>query len=855
MEEINESRTISVDVSKEMRTSYLNYAMSVIVSRALPDVRDGLKPVHRRILFDMFEMGLRANSSFKKCARIVGDVLGKYHPHGDASVYDALVRLAQDFSLRYPVVNPQGNFGSIDGDPAAAMRYTEAKMSRIGEEMLQDIQKETVNFGPNYDDSMQEPTVLPASFPFLLANGSSGIAVGMATNMAPHNLQEICDAISAVIDNPDITIDELMEHIKGPDFPSGGIICGMQGIKDAFTTGRGKIVVRSVYEIETSERDHDQIVFTEIPYQVNKADLVKKIDDLRKDGAIPMIAVVRDESDRKGIRIVVELKVGAEPMVVLNQLFARTALQSNFNVNNLALVQGRPQMLTLKDMLVYYIRHREEVVTRRTQYDLRKAQERAHILRGLKIGLDNIDEVIQIIKDSADNTIAAERLVARFGLDQIQAQAIIDMKLGRLSHLETSKILEELSELEQKIAYYQDLLADEVKILKLVQSEVRALPANLVPKDRRLTKIVREELGQATLEDFIKDEEVVVLISNKGFAKRIPTEEYEAHGRAGKGTRTTKLQDGDFVDHMFVASTHEYVMFVTNAGKAYYTKVFEIPEASKTAKGTSIKNILQLETTEKITSIISFKEFSEDHYLMMATREGVVKKVSLSNFVNAKVRGIRALFLDEGDELLSCDLIQEGDEVMLITKLGRGLRFRQEDVRAMGRASRGVRGIRLLGDDQVAGLLKVDNSKRILMITENGQGKQVTFDSFTVHGRGTQGQKIYRLGGKASFIVGVLSVDDDNDVVCVTLMGQTLRVHVNAISIQGRNAAGVKVVTMKFKGDSIVAIASTERDEDEEVEIPEQPAPESGEIIEDEGEDEDIPVEDDELVTEPSDND
>ncbi|NLE16869.1 MAG: DNA topoisomerase (ATP-hydrolyzing) subunit A [Spirochaetales bacterium] len=854
MEEINESRTIRVDVSKEMRTSYLNYAMSVIVSRALPDVRDGLKPVHRRILFDMFEMGLRANSSFKKCARIVGDVLGKYHPHGDASVYDALVRLAQDFSLRYPVVNPQGNFGSIDGDPAAAMRYTEAKMSRIGEEMLQDIQKETVDFGPNYDDSMQEPTVLPASFPFLLANGSSGIAVGMATNMAPHNLQEICDAVSAVIDNPDITIDELMEHIKGPDFPSGGVICGMQGIKDAFTTGRGKIVVRSVYEIETSERDHDQIVFTEIPYQVNKADLVKKIDDLRKDGAIPMIAVVRDESDRTGIRIVVELKVGAEPMVVLNQLFARTALQSNFNVNNLALVQGRPQMLTLKDMLVYYIRHREEVVTRRTRYDLRKAQERAHILRGLKIGLDNIDEVIQIIKDSADNTIAAERLIARFSLDQIQAQAIIDMKLGRLSHLESSKILEELADLEQKISYYQDLLSDEVKILKLVQSEVRALPATLAPKDRRLTQIVREELGQATLEDFIKDEQVVVLISNKGFAKRIPTEEYEAHGRAGKGTRTTKLQDGDFVDHMFVASTHEYVMFVTNAGKAYYTKVFEIPEASKTAKGTSIKNILQLETTEKITSIISFKEFSDDHYLMMATRNGVVKKVSLTNFINAKVRGIRALFLDEGDELLSCELIQEGDEVMLITKLGRGLRFRQEDVRAMGRASRGVRGIRLLGDDQVAGLLKVDDSKRILMITENGQGKQVTFDSFTVHGRATQGQKIYRLGGKASFIVGVLSVDDDNDVVCVTLMGQTLRVHVNAISIQGRNAAGVKVVTMKFNGDSIVAIASTERDEEEEVEIPEQPNPEAQEVVEEEDEEEDVSIEDDEPATEPSDN-
>ncbi len=826
MEEVNENRTIIVDVAKEMRTSYLNYAMSVIVSRALPDVRDGLKPVHRRILFDMFEMGLRANSSYKKCARIVGDVLGKYHPHGDASVYDALVRLAQDFSLRYPVVNPQGNFGSIDGDPAAAMRYTEAKMSRIGEEMLQDIQKETVDFGPNYDDSMQEPLVLPGSFPFLLANGSSGIAVGMATNMAPHNLQEISDAVCAVIDNPDITIDELMEYIKGPDFPSGGVICGLNGVRDAFTTGKGKIVVRSIYEIEESDRGHDQIIFTEIPYQVNKADLVKKIDDLRKDGAIPMISTVRDESDRNGIRIVIELKMGSEPMVVLNQLFARTALQSNFNVNNLALVNGRPQLLTLKDMLTYYIQHREEVVTRRTRYDLKKAKEREHILLGLKIGLDNIDEVIQIIKDSDDNTIAANRLIARFGLDDIQAQAIIDMKLGRLSHLETSKILEELADLEQKIAYYQELLADEQKILGVVKEEVRGLPASMAPKDRRLTRITREELGQATDEDFIKEENVVVLISNKGFVKRIPTEEYDAHGRAGKGTRTTKLQDGDFVDHMFVASTHEYVMFVTNAGKAYYTKVFQIPEATKTAKGTSIKNILQLETTEKITSIINFKEFSEDHYLMMATREGVVKKVSLSNFVNAKIRGIRALFLDEGDELLSCELVQEGDDVMLITKMGRGLRFSEEDVRAMGRASRGVRGIKLINDDKVAGLLKVDDTKRILMITENGQGKQVTFDSFNVHKRATQGQKIFRLGTKATYIVGVLGVNDEFDVVCVTLMGQTLRVHCDAISIQGRNAAGVRVVSMKFNKDSIVAIASTEKDEEEEVEIPDAPNPE-----------------------------
>ncbi len=809
MEEENKSRIVSVDVSKEMRTSYLNYAMSVIVSRALPDVRDGLKPVHRRILFDMYEMGVKANSSYKKSARIVGDVLGKYHPHGDGSVYDALVRLAQDFSLRYPVVNPQGNFGSIDGDPAAAMRYTEVKMSRIGEEMLVDIQKETVDFGPNYDESLEEPTVLPGSFPFMLANGSSGIAVGMATNMAPHNLQEICDAVCAVIENADITIDELMEHIKGPDFPSGAIICGTQGIKDAFTTGKGKIVQRSCYEIESFDNGRDHLVFSEIPYMVNKADLVKKIDDLRKDGAIPSISVVRDESDRNGIRVVVELKMGSEPMVVVNQLFARTALQTNFNVNNLALVNGRPQLLNLKDMLVYYIEHRKEVVTRRTRYDLRKAQERAHILRGLKIGLDNIDEVIRIIKESQDNNVAAEKLISRFGLDMLQAQAIIDMKLGRLSHLESSKILDELADLEQKIAYYQDLLADERKILAVVESEVRSLPASLVPKDRRLTRITREEIGQSTMQDFIKNEEVVVLISNKGFAKRIPTEEYDTHGRAGKGSRTAKLQDGDFVDHMFVASTHEYVLFVTNAGKGYYTKVFDIPQASKTAKGISVKNILQLETTERITSIINFKEFSDDQYIMMATRLGVVKKVSLSNFRNARARGIIAIYLDEGDELLHSEFVQVGDECMLITRKGRALRFAQSDVRAMGRASRGVRGIKLLGDDVVAGLLKVDDTKRILMVTENGQGKQVTFDSFSVHSRATQGQRIYKLGGKADFIVGALSVNDDNDVVCVTLMGQTLRLHVNNISIQGKNAAGVKVVTMKSPKDSIVAIAST----------------------------------------------
>ena len=516
-------RVINADISEEMRTSYINYAMSVIISRALPDARDGLKPVHRRILYDMFEQGIRYNTPNKKCARIVGDVLGKYHPHGDASVYDALVRLGQDFSLRYPVVSPQGNFGSIDGDPPAAMRYTEARMSRIGEEMLADIQKETVDFVPNYDDSTTEPAVLPAAFPFLITNGSSGIAVGMATNLAPHNLQEVVDGICAYIDNPDITIPELMNYIKGPDFPSYGIICGKKGIMDAYTTGRGKIVIRSRYEIEENDRGHDAIIFTELPYQVNKAELVKKIDDLRKDNIIPNISAVRDESGRDGIRVVVELKQGAVPKIVLNMLFSRTALQSNFNAYNLALKDGKPQLMTLKDMVAVYVDHREEVIERRTRFDLRKAEERAHILLGLKIGLENIDEVIRIIKESEDNNIASLELQKAFNLDKIQADAIIDMKLGRLSHLETDKILNELSDLEAKIAYYKDLLSDKRKILGVVRDEIIAIGQNY--GDRRRTEIIEQELNDASPEDFIKKEDVVINISRKGFAKRLSTDE------------------------------------------------------------------------------------------------------------------------------------------------------------------------------------------------------------------------------------------------------------------------------------------------------------------------------------------
>ena len=792
-------RIVQADISEEMKTSYINYAMSVIISRALPDARDGLKPVHRRILYDMWELGIRYNSANKKCARIVGDVLGKYHPHGDASVYDALVRLGQDFSLRYPVVAPQGNFGSIDGDPPAAMRYTEARMSRIGEEMLTDIQKETVDFTPNYDGSTEEPSVLPAAFPFLMVNGSSGIAVGMATNLAPHNLTEVVDGICAYIDNPDITIAELMNYIKGPDFPSYGIICGKKGIMDAYMSGKGKIVIRSRYEIEENDRGHDAIIFTELPYQVNKAELVKKIDDLRKDGVIPNIASVRDESGRDGIRVVVELKQGAVPKIVLNMLFSRTALQSNFNAYNLAIYQGRPKLMTLKDMIQIYVDHREEVIERRTRYDLRKAEERAHILLGLKIGLENIDEVIRIIKESQDNNVASLELQKAFNLDKIQADAIIDMKLGRLSHLETEKIL------------------------GVVKDEIRKVGE--VYGDRRRTEIIEQELGDASPEDFIKKEDVVINISRKGFAKRLSTTEYKAQGRGGKGTIGAKLVDGDYVDHLFVCSSHDIIMFVTNYGKAYYIKAFEIPEGAKATKGSNIKNFLQIENNEKVTSIVTFPSFADNTYLLMVTKLGVAKKVRLNDFINAKARGVKAIILDEDDELIQSIFVQDGDDAMIITHNGKGLRINTDDVRVMGRATHGVRGIKLIGDDTVVGVVKVDDNRRILMITEKGKGKQVRFDQFMAHGRGTMGQKIYTV--EESGLVGAVSVSDDDDVVFITLKGQTIRVHARDISIQGRAAMGVKVASFKKRDDSVNAIAVTAYQEesdnpDEEIQKPEE---------------------------------
>ena len=824
MEE-EKSRVLISDLSEEMKKSYLDYAMSVIVSRALPDVRDGLKPVHRRILYDMYDLGIKSTGSFKKCARTVGDVLGKFHPHGDASVYDALVRLAQDFSLRYPVIKPQGNFGSIDGDPPAAYRYTEAKMARMGELMLQDIDKDTVNFVPNFDESLKEPEVLPAGFPFLLANGTSGIAVGMATNMAPHNLREITDALCALIENPDITIMELMNYIKGPDFPTYGKICGTKGIRDAFETGRGKIVMRGQYHIE-DHKTHESIVFTEIPYQVNKAELVKHIDELRKDDILKDISAIRDESGRDGIRIVIELKKDAVSEIAVNHLFQNTALQTNFNVNNLALVEGRPRCLNLKQMLYYYLEHRKDVTTRRTRFDLAKALEREHILLGLKIGLENIDEVIEIIKKAANNDEASLNLQARFALSDKQANAIIQMRLGRLSHMETQQIIDELNELEIKIAFYRELLADEKKMLAEVEKEIRQVGEEY--GDDRRTEIDIREVDGLVDKDFIKKEDVVVVITNKGFVKRVSADEYKSQGRGGKGVRGASLRDEDFVEHLFSAFSHDHIMFVTNFGKAYCFEVWELPEGQKVGKGVNIKAILpKMDEGESISAIIDFKDFDENKYLLMATRFGVVKQVRLNDFINARKNGIKAIVLDEGDSLVKCLFVNSGDDAMIISKNGKGLRFCVDSVRVMGRASHGVRGMKLASDDEIIGLVRVEEGKNVILVTNSGKGKQVDFDFFKAHGRGTMGQLIYKLKDDM-YLVSALGVNDENDLVCITKKGQTIRTHVNGISSQGRAASGVNVFKMKTDDDYIVAMTVTDFQEEE----PEEEIPAEGDTAE-----------------------
>lgn len=804
---------IPVSIESEMKKSYIDYSMSVIVSRALPDVRDGLKPVHRRILYAMNEEGLHYNGKTRKCATVVGDVLGRYHPHGDASVYDALVRLGQHFSIRYMPIHKQGNFGGIDGSPAAAYRYTESKMSTIAEEMVADIKKDTVDFVPNFDDTRQEPTVLPGKFPFLLTNGSSGIAVGMATNMPPHNLREVCSAICSYIDNPEISIDDLCDIVKGPDFPTGGIIFGKRGIRQAYKTGRGKVLIRGRFTIEVDKKGKETIVFTEIPYQVRTDDLCKRIGELARDKVIEGIDSVNDGSAGDDVRIVIGLKRGAIAKVVLNQLFSKTALQSSFGVINLALVKGRPEVLTLKSLIQYFVEHRQDVVTRRTRYELRKAEERAHILRALIVAIDNIDEVIKIIRGSRDTQSAKNALMERFGFDDVQAQAIVDMQLKRLTSLEIEDLRNELEEIEALILHLKDLLAHPEKILALIKEETQDLAHKY--GDERRTDIVADEVEQINIEDLIKEEEMVVLISNLGYIKRLPVTAYKTQGKGGKGINSAKLVEDDFINQIFIASTHDYVMFITNEGKGYWLKVHEIPEAGRASRGSHIKGLLTVSPNEEITTVVSLKEFSDEQYVFMATAGGVVKKVQTSQFSNAKTRGIIAIKLDEGDKLVAALLSTGNDDLVLISRQGQALRMNETSVRPMGRAGRGVSGLRLSQGDELAAALRVVEEENMMLLTENGAGKRVGFDEFAVHGRGTGGQRVYGVSEKTGEIIGAINVADTDEIVCITSQGKSLRVAANSVAKQGRGASGVKVFNID-PPDIVIGLDRVPSDENED---------------------------------------
>ena len=810
------SRTIPLPIEEEVKTSYLNYAMSVIVARALPDVRDGLKPVHRRILFGMNEMGLHSDRPYKKCARITGDVLGKYHPHGDMAIYDSLVRLAQDFNMRYPVVDGQGNFGSIDGDPPAAVRYTEARMNQVAEAMLRDIDKDTVDFIPNYDGSQTEPTVLPGAFPFLAANGASGIAVGMATNIPPHNLREICAAIVKLIDTPDASHEDLMRIVRGPDFPTGGIILGRKGIRDAFTTGRGKIIVRAKVTVESSSAGKDSIIITEIPYQVNKSNLIVRIADLVKEKKIDGIVDLNDESDRHGMRIVIDLRKGVSPKVILNQLFAHTQMQIAFGVINLALVKGLPRTLSVKEILEHFIAHRKEVVTRRTRYDLTRAEERAHILQGLRIALDNIDEVIAIIRKSEDTGSARAGLMSRFTLSEKQAQAILDMRLQRLTSLEVQKVIDELTAVLALIETLKALLASEQKILGVVKEETEDISRRF--GDDRRTEIIEEEAEEINVEDLIAEEDMVVLISNRGYIKRIPVTAYRRQGRGGKGSSSALLKEDDFIEQFFIASTHDFVLFITNQGKAYWVKVHEIPESSRQAKGQSIKVLLSLGSEEEITAVVNLRNFTDKMFVLMATRQGVVKKVAISEFANAKTRGIVAIKLDQGDGLVTALLTSGSDEVVLVTRKGIALRFHEEAVRAMGRASHGVQGIKLSEKDELAGVAMVRQGEQMLLVSEFGFGKRTAYDNFSPHGRGTRGQICYKATEKTGEVVGVLSVSDKDDLVCITSQGNTLKLRLSEVATLGKTAMGVRIVNIT-RPDVVVGIARVVKEEENGGEI------------------------------------
>ncbi len=803
-----EEKIIVRNIEEEMKTSYIDYAMSVIVSRALPDVRDGLKPVHRRILYSMYEDGITSDKPYRKCANTVGSVLGRYHPHGDSSVYDAMVRMAQDFSMRYMLIDGHGNFGSIDGDGAAAMRYTEARMAKIAEQMLVDIEKNTVDFMPNYDDRLQEPTVLPAKVPALLVNGSSGIAVGMATNIPPHNLSEVIDGAIKVIDEDNITDEDLMKVIKGPDFPTEGIILGREGIKEAYTTGRGKITVRAEAEIEEMNGNKRRIVVSSLPYQVNKARLIENIAVLTRDKRIDGISDIRDESDREHkVRIVIELKRDANPQVVLNQLYKNTQMQDTFGVIMIALVNGEPKLLTLKQCLEYYIDHRKDVILRRTKFDLDKAEARAHILEGLKIAIDNIDEVIKIIRESYDD--AKEKLMERFGLSEIQAQAILDMQLKRLSGLQREKIEEEYNELMKLIARLKEILASETLVYQLIKDELLEIKEKF--GDERKTKIVAAE-GEIDMDDLIKEEQTIVALTNFGYIKRAPIDTYRSQRRGGKGITGIATREEDFVKKIFTASTHDTILFFSNKGKMYKLRGYEIPEAGRTAKGTAIVNLLSLDADEKVSTIIPIQNFAEGKYLLFATKNGLIKKTALTEYVSSRKTGLQAIALKEDDELIDVKLTDGQDNVVLVTRNGMCITFDEKDVRAMGRVSQGVLGIRVDKDDCVIGMESVirDSKATLLAITENGFGKRTELDEYRVQIRGGKGVITYKVTAKTGKIVGIKIVTENDDVMMITDTGTVIRLEVKEISVLGRSTQGVTL--MRTNEGKVVSIERIEEE-------------------------------------------
>jgi DNA gyrase, A subunit len=805
---------IPVDIKEEMEKSFLDYSMSVIASRALPDVRDGLKPVHRRILYTMYEDNLTPDRPYRKCATSVGDVLGRYHPHGDASVYDALVRMAQDFSLRYPLIDGHGNFGSIDGDPPAAYRYTESRMSKISVDMLSDIDKETVDFVPNYDDQLKEPSVLPARFPNLLVNGSSGIAVGMATNIPPHNLTEVISGMILLIDNPDATLDELMGCIKGPDFPTGGIIMGRAGIREAYTKGRGRLTLRARAEIEEEANGHFRIIVTEIPYMVNKSRLLEGIAELYKDKRIDGISALRDESDREGMRIVIELKRDANPQVVLNQLFTYSQLQTTVPVILLCLVNGEPKYLPIKDMLTEYIRFQEQIVTRRTQYDLRKAEERAHILEGLKIAIDFIDEVIAILRRSKSIQEGKNALMERFGLDDLQAQAIVQMRLGQLTDLERDKIEKELAGLLEKISEYQAILADEGRILSIVKEEVTALRDKY--GDERRTEIETVS-GEVDVEDLIPVEDCVITLTHFGYIKRQPVSAYHSQRRGGRGISGMTRREEDFVEELFVCSTHDYVLFFTNLGRVYRLKGYEMPEGSRTSKGVNIVNLLPVTQDEKITTIIRVPKFEDDLYLVMVTKQGIIKRTSLNEYNTARKGGIIGILLDEDDELVRVRLTGGDSELIVGTRCGYAIRFAEGQARPMGRSAHGVKAVSLEEEDEVVGMSVVRDGATLLSVTENGFGKRVNLAEYHAQHRGGKGLTSYNVNDKTGFVAGIKIVDETDDIMLISSDGVIIRISVDEIPIYSRYAQGVHVMRIG-DGTHVVTVARSPHEEESDSE-------------------------------------